>query len=66
MILDAQNNTWICFVPLWEVVVVVFQAVNMETLEVDPWISIVDLEVEAADACFILSNAMCRVVAMAT
>jgi hypothetical protein len=26
----------------------------------------VDLEVEAADACFILSNAMCRVVAMAT
>jgi hypothetical protein len=43
----------------------VFEAVNMETLEVDPWITIVDLEGEPA-ACFILSTAMCRVVAMAT
>jgi hypothetical protein len=44
----------------------VFNRLNMETLVVDPWITILDLEVEPADAYFILSPAMCRVVAMDT
>jgi hypothetical protein len=39
--------------------------VNMEMFKVDPWIAIVDVKVDPADACIVLSPAMGRVVAMA-